>query len=87
MIVGLVKGTVVATHKDENLRGSKLLVVQQIDSKKNPVGNEEVAVDTFDAGVGEYVLLCKGSPGKALLDNPKMPVDMVVVGIVDSIEA
>jgi microcompartment protein CcmK/EutM len=86
MRIGMVKGMVVSTQKDPNLIGTKLLIVQQLDAARNPIGQDEVAVDMFGAGVGELVLLCHGSPAKVVLDNPKMPVDLVVVGIIDSIE-
>jgi ethanolamine utilization protein EutN len=87
MKIGKVIGSVVATQKDQNLVGFKLLIVKQLDSKGNFVGEEdEVAVDTFGAGVGELVLLCHGSSARALWDNPKSPVDLAVVGIIDSLE-
>jgi ethanolamine utilization protein EutN len=81
--MGIVKGMVVSTQKDEHLVGTKLLVVQCVDSAHNPVGNEEVAVDAVGAGTGEYVLLCQGSPARAIFNDPKMPVDLAVVGIID----
>lgn len=83
MRMGLVKGMVVSTQKDEHLIGTKLLVVQRVDSAHTPIGDEEVAVDAVGAGVGEYVLLCQGSPARAVFNDPKMPVDLVVVGIID----
>jgi ethanolamine utilization protein EutN len=81
--MGIVKGMVVSTQKDEHLIGTKLLVVQCVDSAHNPIGNEEVAVDAVGAGVGEYVLLCQGSPARSVFSDPKMPVDLAVVGIID----
>jgi ethanolamine utilization protein EutN len=74
---------VVSTQKNERLIGTKLLIVQRVDSAHNPLGDEDVAVDAVGAGVGEYVLLCQGSSAKAVFDDPKMPVDLVVVGIID----
>jgi ethanolamine utilization protein EutN len=74
---------VVSTHKDDHLIGTKLLVVQHVDLTHKPIGNEEVAVDAVGAGVGEYVLLCQGSPARAVFDDPRMPVDLAVVGIID----
>jgi carbon dioxide concentrating mechanism protein CcmL len=84
--MGVVKGQVVSTQKDPNLVGAKLLIVQQVDHDHKAIGDDEVAVDMFGAGVGEYVLLCHGSPARALLDNPKAPVDLVVVGIIDTVQ-
>jgi ethanolamine utilization protein EutN len=81
--MGIVKGMVVSTQKDEHLIGTKLLVVQHVDSAHKPIGNEEVAVDAVGAGTGEYVLLCQGSPARAVFNDPRMPVDLAVVGIID----
>lgn len=86
MKIGIVKGTVVSTQKDERLVGSKLLIVNQVDAEKNITGHDEVAVDLLGAGNGEYVLLCSGSSAKSLLHNPDAPIDLAIVGIIDSME-
>jgi len=83
MRIGIVTGMVVSTQKDERLVGCKLLIVRQIDGGGNIIGNDEVAVDVMGAGIGERVLICQGSPAKALLNNPQAPVDLAVVGIID----
>ncbi|MDR0599023.1 MAG: EutN/CcmL family microcompartment protein [Treponema sp.] len=83
MLMGIVKGMVVSTQKDEHLIGTKLLIVQAVDSQHKPLRDEEVAVDAVGAGVGEYVLLCQGSSARNVFADPKMPVDLVVVGIID----
>lgn len=89
MIIARVIGNVVATRKDENLVGTKLLVVKRI-----PVGNQMpqdtdpfVAVDTVGAGVGEEVLVVLGSSARATPSVPgDAPIDASVIGIIDSIE-
>jgi ethanolamine utilization protein EutN len=81
--MGVVKGMVVSTQKDNHLIGCKFLVVQCVDMEHKPVGGEEVAVDAIGAGIGEYVLLCQGSPARAIFDDPRMPVDLAIVGIID----
>ena len=86
MILANIVGTVVATRKDERLVGSKLLVVQPIDPKGRPQGNQFVAVDTVDAGFGETVLIITGSSARMAADLKDRPVDAAIVGIVDSIE-
>ena len=50
MIIGRVIGTVVATRKDERLRGSKLLLVRPITLQGEDESNYLVAVDTVGAG-------------------------------------
>jgi len=84
--IGLVTDMVVSTQKDDRLVGCKLLVVRILDSEGNITGNSEVAIDVLGAGVGERVLLCQGSPAKAMINNPNAPVDLAIVGIIDEIK-
>lgn len=86
MKIGKVVGTVVSTQKDEKLIGCKLLVVQPINKDGESLNEEIVAVDIFGAGVGETVLLCFGSAARAVFDTKDIPVDVSVVGIIDTIE-
>jgi len=75
MVVGQVVGKVVSTRKYEELLGYKLLVVQ--------VGEAcLVAADEQGAGVGETVLVAKGSAVQTVLRKPA-PIDALIVGIVD----
>ena len=80
-----VIGTVVATQKDESLRGVKLLVIQPLDSFQNNMGAPVVAADTIGAGYGELVFCAKSKEGAMPLRDPNAPVDAGIIGIVDSI--
>jgi ethanolamine utilization protein EutN len=42
-------------------------------------------VDTLGAGIGDYVLLTQGSSARLTPETKNMPIDAVVVGIVDSV--
>lgn len=75
-------GCVVATRKDDKLRGRKLLVVQPVNANGSSAGKPLVAVDLIGAGAGETVLLCKS--GDAARAADMAPVDAAVVGIVDA---
>ena len=86
MRIGKVTGMIVSTQKDERLVGCKLLIVMPLNSNGNTTGQEEVAVDVLGAGIGERVLLCQGSPAKALINNPNAPIDLAIVGIIDEME-
>jgi ethanolamine utilization protein EutN len=44
-----------------------------------------VAVDTVGAGEGEYVLLVQGSSARLTPETKELPVDAVIIGIVDSV--
>ena len=84
MIICKVVGNVWATKKDEKISGYKLLVLK---SKSNEKDSEIfVAVDTIGAGIGDDVLVSKGSVARNSLREKDSPVDAVVVGIIDSLE-
>lgn len=81
MIIGKVVGSVVSTRKNENLIGSKFMIVEPIPSLK--VDNRIVAIDKIGAGIGEIVLVAQGSAARIGCDMEKCPVDAAIVGIVD----
>ncbi|MEW9123330.1 MAG: EutN/CcmL family microcompartment protein [Thermotaleaceae bacterium] len=86
MYLAKITGTVIATRKDEALVGSKILIVQPINGKYEPQGNCEIAVDSVGAGVGEIVLVSKGSSARKVLGKDNSPIDAAIVGIVDNVE-
>lgn len=86
MDLAKVIGTVVATRKDPSLEGTRLLIVQTLDEKHNPIDEPLVAVDTLnDAGVGEIVYIVTGGDAVSVIPGKRMPVDVAIVGIVDSL--
>ena len=60
MILARVIGTLTSTDKDAQLVDYKLMVVQPLDLDDAPDGEELIAVDQVDAGIGEKVLIVKG---------------------------
>lgn len=86
MYLGKVTGMVIATRKDEDFVGKKILIVQPVNTKYEPIGNCEVAVDSVGAGVGEIVLVSTGSSARQVFESQKSPIDRAIVAIVDSIE-
>ncbi len=91
MFVAKVAGFVVATEKVETMRGQKLLVVEpyRLDSASREqlvtTGRTFVAVDTLGAGIDDFVLIVQGSSARFTPETQKLPVDCVVIGIVDSV--
>ena len=86
MDLAKVIGTVVATRKDVSLEGTRLLIVQPLDEKQNPISDPTVAVDTLhDAGVGEIVYIVTGGDAVSVIPGKRMPVDVAIVGLVDSL--
>jgi microcompartment protein CcmK/EutM len=81
--VARVIGDVVATHKDQNLSGLKLLVLQPVDTNREPNGRTLVAADAAGAGTGEYVFFVRGREAAFPFYPVEAPVDAAIVGIVD----
>ena len=92
MFVAKVTGSVVATQKVESMVGRKLLVVEpyRIDAdtrgQLKTTGRTFVAVDTVGAGEGEFVLITQGSSARLTPETKNLPIDTVIVGIVDNVQ-
>src|SRR6266702_6642619 len=93
MFLARVEGAVVATKKDASLSGRKLLLLrpQLVDEKDptkfRPGSNTIVAVDSLGAGIGELVMFCQGSSARLAPNLKDAPVDAVIIGIVDVVDA
>ena len=86
MDIGKVIGTIVATRKDPSLVGYRLLVIQPLDPAGESVSDPVTAVDIQGAaGYGELVYFVTGGDAAFVSAEHAMPVDVAVVGIVDSI--
>ncbi len=87
MYIGRVRGTVVATIKNEIYQGRKLLVVDRLDLDGHSTAKYDIAVDVVQAGVGDLVLvLDEGNSARQIVDRePDGAIRAVVVGIVDEI--
>lgn len=83
MQLARVVGDVVATIKDAELHGHKLLVLQPIFPDRSTAGRTLVAVDATGAGVGEHVFFVRGKEASFPFLPAAPPVDACVVGIVD----
>jgi ethanolamine utilization protein EutN len=86
-----VTGSVVATHKAESMTGHKLLVVEpyRLDDKTRTklvsTGRTFIAVDTLGAGEGQFVLVTQGSSARLTPETKSLPIDAVVIGLVDTV--
>lgn len=97
MFLGRVKGHVVATAKDPSFKGQRMLIVEPLkvdyDDAAGASGNGGgtfgvtgraiIAIDTMGAGEGQLVLIVQGSSARLAEGFNKLPVDAVVVGLVD----
>lgn len=91
MFLARVQGHVVASQKDAAIAGNKLLVVEPLKvdyadeggGELGATGRAIVALDRIGAGEGQLVLIVQGSSARLVSGCEKMPVDAVVVGLVD----
>src|SRR5439155_697228 len=92
MFLAKVEGSVVATKKDASMEGRKLLLLRpQLVDDKDPTkfragANTIVAIDIVGAGIGEMVMFCQGSSARLAGGLKDLPVDAVVIGIVDIVD-
>ena len=91
MFVAKVTGAVVSTQKARAVVGQKLMVVEpyRLDFENRErmvaIGRTFIAVDTIGAGEGEFVLITQGSSARLTPETKNLPVDTVIIGIVDTV--
>ncbi len=91
MILARVEGSIVATKKHEKISGRKILLVRPLvidspDQKELREGKTTLAAfDDLGAGQGEVVLVVQGSSARLGSSDRNLPVDAMVIGIVDNV--
>ncbi len=87
MLLAKVKGNIVSTQKNENLKGHKLLLVHPIDLKGNYLGEKDIiAIDLIDSGIGDTVIVTQeGAAVVQILGHRRAPVHSIIVANVDEI--
>jgi len=83
MHLARVIGNVTATRKYPSLKGEKMLIVQLVEHTGSEDGSPLVAIDTVQAGVGDFVYLVTGREAAMALREPFAPVDAAITGVVD----
>jgi ethanolamine utilization protein EutN len=87
MILGRIVGDVWSTKKNEKIHALRLLFVQPLGRDLLPSGQILIAADEIGAGVGDMVIVTQGAPAMQAFERDKpVPVDAVVLGIVDSLD-
>jgi len=89
MFLAKVIGNVVSTQKNARFLGSKLMMIQPYVTREGKLvesGSSVVAVDSVGAGEGELVMFTQGSSARLTDTTKDLPVDAVIVGIVDTVE-
>ena len=91
MFVARVTGALVSTQKVASMVGYKLLMIEpyRLEPRHRrsltTTGRTFVAVDMMGAGAGDYVLVTQGSSARQTPETKNLPVDAVVIGIVDKV--
>ncbi|MGI9435507.1 MAG: EutN/CcmL family microcompartment protein [Geminicoccaceae bacterium] len=86
MRIARVIGTVTATVKASAISGVTLLVTDVEDGAGGILERAVVAADTCGAGVGDLVLLARGSAARLASNAAPMPIDAAVIAVIDHVE-
>lgn len=81
MVTAKLVDNIWATRKADSLKGYKLMLAEIIGG--TDAGKRLVVVDIISAGIGERVIVSTGSSARRMLGSDDIPVDAVVVGIID----
>lgn len=81
MITAKLIDNVWATRKAESLNGFKFMLAEVIGGTGE--GQRLIVIDNISAGIGDRVIITTGSSARRMLGDDNIPVDAVVVGIID----
>jgi len=88
MLLAKVIGNVWSTKKLETISALRLLLIQPLGKDLKPASDVLVAADEVGAGFGEMVIVTQGAPAMQAFNKERLiPIDTVVVGIADNLEA
>lgn len=82
MITARLIGHIWSTRKAESLNGLKLMQAEIIGGGIDS-GKKIIVADNISAGIGDRVIVTEGSSARRMLGDDMIPVDAVVVGIID----
>ena len=86
MLFGRVRGNAVCTIKYPDVKGVKLLVVQPLNKKLEPVGAMQVAADVVMAGPGDLCVMVRSREAALAMQVHRfVPIDLAIIGIVDEL--
>lgn len=82
MLTAKLIDNVWATRKAESLSGYKFMLAEVIGGGSLD-GQRMIVIDIISAGIGDRVIVTTGSSARRMLGDDSLPVDAVVVGIID----
>ena len=81
MLTAKVIDHIWSTRKAESLSGLKFMLVEIIGGIDS--GQRLVVADIISSGIGDRVIVTTGSSARRMLGKDDIPVDAVIVGIID----
>ena len=85
MKIAVVTGTVVSTIKYEKYVGYKLLKIRHLTLEGEMTGEELVALDVADAGIGDIVLVNNdGGAAQMIAHDKTLIASVTICGVIDS---
>ena len=81
MLTAKVIDHIWSTRKAESLSGLKFMLVEIIGGIDS--GQRLVVADIISSGIGDRVIVTTGSSARRMLSKDDIPVDAVIVGIID----
>lgn len=85
MLLEKVTGSLWSTRKDEKLNGWKFMMVDILNQEEQKQGFI-IAADNAGAGIGDKVLISQGNAARISAENPEVPIDAMIVGVIDAAE-
>ena len=82
MLTARLTGNIWSTRKAESLNGFKLMQAEIIGGGIYS-GKNIIVIYNIRAGIGDRVIITTGSSARRMLGDDDLPVDAVVVGIID----
>ncbi len=85
MMLGRVIGNVVSVIKDENYKGLKLLVVQELDMEGSFKDKFVISADLIGVGIHEVVMVANGTPARATQETKNIGLDSIIVAKIEKL--
>jgi microcompartment protein CcmK/EutM len=88
MMLARVVGNVVSTQKDARYEGGRIMVVRPVNPDGSDAGDELLALDSVDSGVGDTVVVVREgwSASTSSTGSPGAAIDSAIIGVVDRLD-
>ena len=83
MKLARVVGNVVSTIKDVGFHGQKLMIIDYLDEDGRMTGNQAIAFDVADAGIGDTVIVNVDGGAANMFLGRQCIGDLTICGVID----